>query len=88
VRMLTSTPKIGAPVMCHSCGRVFVYRGKCVRSIHAHELHFCTRRCMFNCFACGGTLVDGRVVLLVWGQTPAELLAELYRRNPKLVGLD
>jgi hypothetical protein len=74
---------IGSSFVCDVCGTLFTYKGRCVESLHAFIgdsfVSFCSRGCMFVCFARGGTLRDGRVILTLWGRTPVEHLREIFR---------
>ena len=44
---------IGARLTCDGCGAVFIFRGRMVESVHDGALSFCTRRCLWVCFAKG-----------------------------------
>jgi hypothetical protein len=76
---------IGSSFPCDVCGTAFTYKGRCVESLHAFTgdgfVSFCTRGCMYQCFATGGKLRDGRIILTLWGLTPIEHLREIFRRH-------
>lgn len=76
---------IGQEFECVGCGTRATYKGRCVESFHSVTpdgvLHFCTRRCFFECMARGGQLIDGREILALDGLTPTETIAELFRRH-------
>lgn len=70
---------LGDRLTCDGCGASFVFKGKCVESVHSDGIDFCTRGCMYRCLATGGKLHDGRIILTLGGRTPVEHLREIFR---------